>query len=311
MSYYISTTEEIKINNCNDKTAFVVKMLAKYIQSFDAVYRIVSYKIDDARLIVNDEEINLGKFSYDGKKFFSEVTRGKNKGKLAPLGSRPSPFYNMLNWANFTSNRENSISFRISYGCSGYAGSDMGYAYWYDFLNAFDCEEIRNNVEYRCLETCGGDPDGAYFFKYGKNGPDPVSSEKSLERIRPGSKWDADCYATICYYDKNNERILAKEDAEKIIEEISPLLKKYNLTMADYEENCGSIDIEGYAYLDGAALPTFLEDVQKLLNIIKPYGLDFGCYTHYIICYNYDNLGVITLELNEDYALNYHYFKLN
>ncbi len=299
MSFYQYTTEEIKIHNVNKQTTFVASLLKNYIQSFAGSKSSETFELIKATLTIDGETSSTEEIFCDEGKMCRLASKGKNKGKLVPIGSKPSQFYGMMNHANYLESAK-EISFFISYEWKAHAFSDTNIYYWSRFFEAFNCSELRNNVQYRGIETYDYDH-SMFVYRFDKDYQGEAEFNDDPSVVSGVNEWDLDGNSDIfCNYENDVNPFESPDKIKSVVSRIKPILDKYGLEIEEYKEGLDSISIYNWLTVSSPALNEFFEDFQKLLDILQSFGLTIGGYTNHLEHIEPGTIALIRFRIDEN-----------
>ena len=302
MSYIKTVSEEIRIHIVDDATRFVAKSLGYYIDNFFTMYQISYLDIFNATLVVDGEKLELDHFRNEEGKVFHLASKGKNKGKMVPVGSKPSRYYALRHWARDLHNAKD-IEFKIYYEAYRYLGDDVGIECMIEALSGLNCASARKNVVYKGMQEydCA---EGVTLFRFDKDYQGYVERTDDASVISDTGMWEMNCNGSICFPDLDIELSDNIEMVEEIISKVKPLIEKYGLEIDSPEKVSGDlIDIYGYAFVTKEELDEFLTDFQTLIDILAPYNATvYGPSTH-MVCRDYGRFAAIDFRIDENHKL--------
>ncbi len=256
--------EFLKIKNTNDKTACVVRMLQEYIRDLRSPFVITDLKLESFELKADNHKLSCGRRGFDNSKIDAKNDWTVNDDFLGPITVFFNGIDDTVNPGLMTLTEEETeedvITFKINYTCSRAYGGRSGFLYWKRFLDAFDCEELRECVEYKCIMITEGMDDASgvllndyygdvflYVYNREKNGY--VEPEEWNGKLGPCDKWTSFNTNMDDYTESYNWLYDEEEWSQKAIEKWEPEFKKIGAEMERYFELSGEDDEEDGKYL--------------------------------------------------------------
>lgn len=163
--------EKISVINNGDKASFVIRKLQRYIRNIRSPLVFNRISIDKCEMLINNQVFSLSDLAFNNS---SETD--KKPWVLADAFSRPP----VLETEKYIITAPDSpldsegvnasgiVTFSISCLCDIAAGSEVGYRYWKEFFDAFDCDELREAVTYKNLIVKEGAEDNHYNYWFGR-----------------------------------------------------------------------------------------------------------------------------------------------
>ena len=173
MTEYI-VKEHMSIINDSDKTAYVVQMLQQYIRNLRSPSFLQDIRIENFELFHNNKVISAKNMGFNNAEGVGKSTAWiLNDDFLGPVitqndfeNDSANPLCAILFDDDETSD---IVTFRISYTCEPAVAANVGFRYWQNFFYAFDCDELRESVSYKCLTVKEGVEDNNYNFWFNRN----------------------------------------------------------------------------------------------------------------------------------------------
>jgi hypothetical protein len=146
------------------------------------------------------------------------------------------------------------ITFKISFQCEPAVAANVGFRYWQNFFYAFDCDELRESVTYKCLTVKEGAEDNNYNFWFNRNTGSVNDNDYKLYVFNseqrgcvmpidcdyiPESKeeWELSEINIDDYNDIYTWLALSEEEwSQKAIDKCEPMFKKLGAEMERYCE---------------------------------------------------------------------------
>lgn len=271
MTEYI-VKEHMTIVNDNEKTAYVVQMLQQYIRNLRSPTFMQDISIESFELFHNNKVISGGNMRFDNSAAVGKSTAWiLNDDFLGPVITENDFEDSSANpiCALFSDDDETNdiITFRISYICEPAVAADVGFRYWQKFFYAFDCDELRESVTYRCLSVKAGAEDNNYNFWFNRNTGNAEDNDYTLyvfNSMRRGCVMPVDCdfipeskeeweLSEINIDDYNDIytwlALSEEEWSQKAIEKCEPLFKKLGAQVERYSESPHEDDEEDCKYV--------------------------------------------------------------
>ena len=292
MGYVKKVSEEMHIYVVDSTTALAAKLLGYYIDNFYNLFQISYIDIFDASLTVDGETIHLENFSNRDGKVFHVASRGKNKGKMVPLGSRPSVYYGFRHWARHL-HEAKDISFTVYYEAYRYLGSDVGINSMITALEGLNCASIRKNVTYKGIEEYDYCED-ITLYRFDKDYQGYVTGTDDISALSDVECWEMDFNNNIAYskLDDNNP-FNSPETIREFLEKVRPFFDKYGIEIGEYKDGDEDIDLYDYVFIRGEKLEEFLDDFDNLMNTIESYNLDLGMRSDHLVSRDYGKFAAV------------------
>ena len=248
MSVYLNTYEEVKINNTNSISLGACEMLANYIKT---VNELVYVELGELSLCVDGVSITLGEddlFSYEEME----------EQKLAwPLDH---PFEDLVK--KIASAKE--ILFTACYGVELHGCAEAGLEYWRDFFESnAENEQLRQDVEYRCLERCDSWKVQKYSFT--KSACGDVGYASQQEKSSENGAWY--CYEMQLRVGEGEELEVSEELAQKLAD----FYNTYDTLYDARDCAAGSLFCD-CTIVEDAALPELVAALRDIVRLIEQAG---------------------------------------
>ncbi|MBR4452114.1 MAG: hypothetical protein IKH65_08155 [Clostridia bacterium] len=302
MSYIKTVSEEIRIHIVDDTTRFVAKSLGYYIDNFFTMYQISYLDIFNATLVVDGEKLELNHFRNEYGKAFHLASKGKNKGKMVPIGSKPSRYYALRSWARDLKNAKD-VEFRIFYEAYRHLGADIGIECMIEALGGLNCASVRKNVVYKGMQEYDFTEE-ITAFRFDKNYQEYADWTDDASVISDSGMWEMNCNGSIYFPDIDTELSDNREMVEEIISKVKPLLDKYGLEIDEPDKvSTDSIEVYGYVFVTKDELDEFLTDFQTVIDILAPYEATVNGPSTHMVCRDYGRFAAINFNIDENHKL--------
>ncbi len=306
MSYLKMVSEEIKIHIVDDATRFVAKSLGYYIDNFFTMYQISNLDLFNATLVVDGEKLELEHFSNENGKVLHLASRGKNKGEMVPVGSKPSKYYALRSWARDLHNAKD-VEFRVHYEAFRYLGDDVGIDTMITALKALNCASVRKNVVYKGMQEYDF-IEGITMYRFDKDYQGYVEWIDDASVISDAELWEMNCNGSIAYPENETDSDKNAKLVKKIISDVKPLLEKYGLEIDEPDEVDGDlINVYGYVFVAKEKLDEFLNDFQTLIDFLVPYDASVYGPSSHMTSRDYGKFAAIDFSIDENHKLQKSY----
>jgi len=243
--------EYLKIRNTNDKAAYAVRMLQDYIRGLRSPAVLSSFNVHSLELSNDGQKLTCGERKFENFTAHEDRCWILNDDFLGPVTVLFNGIDDTINPGLFTltdsGTGEDEVIFRIHYTYSSVNGALLGMDYWRRFLETFDCKEIRDCVEYKCVEVKEGAEESfcvafnipygdCFFYIYNKDKSGFVDPEEWSGRVEPCDKWSSFGINVDDYGDEYNWLAAEKEWSQKALEEWQSVFEKLGAEMERYAE---------------------------------------------------------------------------
>lgn len=299
MSYVKTVSEEMQIHVVDNATKLVAKLLGYYIDNFYSLYQISYLDLFDASLTVDGETISMKNFNIHDGKVFHIASRGKNKGKYVPLGSKPSVYYAFRQWAREL-HEAKDISFTVHYEAYRCLGDDIGIKCMITALDGLNCASVRKNVTYKGMEEydfC----EGITLYRFDKDYQGYAVSTDDSSVLNDVENWEMNFNTCIAYseLDENNP-FRNPEIIREVLEKTNPFFEKYGIGIEKYKDGDDDINLYGYVFIKGNALEEFIDDLETVVKTIESYGLDICLVSDHLVSRDYGKFAVVRFGYTDE-----------
>lgn len=308
MSYTTNITEEITIRNTSAKAAHIAAQIHHYLQELDSMSYIGRFLIVHAALDAdgNHVEVRDQWKDIDGlyRREFDEF--GKETRVYWREDIVPSAYHGLMNLA--ASLRRSSpfkepvkdITFRIDYFCECSLAT-IGIEFWKEVFEAMDCEELRQQVRYSCVQDYDSEERTAFAYRYDEKGFHEVTHQPGFDAIADTGKWGFDLYTYALNEDRDEGTREQQEIDEEIVATINAYTEKYNLSFDP--EKLDEITIEGYYECDASAIPELLDDVECIMCFLSEKGYIPTLVLPHAVCRDISKLAAIRFGFDDEYQI--------
>lgn len=231
MGVSINSKEFLRVHNANDVTKNILYELSKYLDQFKDIPDIQGAEIYRMRLKADGQEI--------------------------------APQQIDLCSAD-------TVDFFIEYSLLTSDGEKYGLSRWESYLRENDCDELRKNVTYKCIEYYDNTTElRTYLYSDKYAGCPPFDQERGEIE---GLGWYSYHFQLAITFD--NEKIFGdKELAERLTDLGNEFNGKYDICDNLEEPDSGEFFIDGALRLMSDQLDDFAQDVQKIHDFATEHGL--------------------------------------
>ena len=299
MSYVKKVSEEMHIRVVDKTTWLAAKLLGYYIENFYGMYQVSSLDIFDASLTVDGETISMNGFNNLNGKVTHIATRGKNKGKYVPLGSKPSVYYAFRQWAREL-HEAKDITFNIHYEAYRYLGDDVGIKCMISALESLNCATLRKNVTYKAMEEYDYCQD-ITLYRFDKDYQGFVDFDSDYSSVSDAEYWEMDFNNEItCGFFDDNGDFHESENVREALEKCIPILEKYGIYYDEYKDGDEFFYLYGFLFVQGNKLEEFVEDFAELNSILNSYGMYLSMRSDHFASKDYGKFSAVHFDRNDN-----------
>lgn len=284
MSYTVRVIEELKINNCNNKTKVIAKDLENYIDDLNNFRSIKELSIEKLTLTVDGERAEIKQFRADiyGYDEDEQIVLWDKNSDIVRLSSKLAS--------------AQRITFEVNLLITKNAGVDYGISRW----NLDRNDELKQNVSVRCISLC--EDEGTYsVYKYNENEAGcVVESSETLLDNESVNEWNSIDFKVDVELDadqsfSNEDRVYLTEWAEEFSRRYGGMQKEpYDFGKLNGEEYFEFFEVP---FINVNQLDEFKQYIQTLVD----YTWSRNMWVNVVCTFMPSEYGftVVELELNE------------